>query len=101
MAKVLGCGLEVSEFEFQSCYYVHFRAEGLGKYDNRSCLKRDIINIMECAKKAARWLWIKSVSPWIVAARMQAGKSIERPEIPDEPRNIPNAVSQYANKIYL
>ena len=25
MVKVLGCGLEVSEFELQSRYYVHFR----------------------------------------------------------------------------
>ena len=31
VAKVLYCGLEVSEFELQSCYYVHFRTNSLGK----------------------------------------------------------------------
>ena len=31
MAKELDCGFEVSEFELQSCYYVHFRTNTLGK----------------------------------------------------------------------
>ena len=31
MAKVLDCDLEVSEFEFQSCYYGHFQTNTLGK----------------------------------------------------------------------
>ena len=31
MAKVLDCSLEVSEFELQSRYYVHFRINTLGK----------------------------------------------------------------------
>ena len=31
MAKVLVYGLEVSEFELHSCYYVHFRNNTLGK----------------------------------------------------------------------
>ena len=31
MAKVLDCGLDVSEFELQSQYYVHFRTNTLGK----------------------------------------------------------------------
>ena len=31
MAKLLGCVLEVSEFELQSRYYVHFRIDTLDK----------------------------------------------------------------------
>ena len=31
MVDVLDCGLEVSMFEFQSCYYVHFRTNTVGK----------------------------------------------------------------------
>ena len=31
MAKVLACSLKVSEFKFQSCYYVHFQTNTLGK----------------------------------------------------------------------
>ena len=31
MAKVLECGLEISEFQLQSCYYVHFRTNILEK----------------------------------------------------------------------
>ena len=34
MAEVLDCGLEVSEFERQSCYYVHFQNNTLGKRMN-------------------------------------------------------------------
>ena len=31
MAKVLNCGLNVTEFDPQSRYYVHFRSNILGK----------------------------------------------------------------------
>ena len=31
MIKVLDCGIVVSEFELQSCYYIHFRTNTLGK----------------------------------------------------------------------
>ena len=31
MVKAMDCGIVVSEFEFQSPYYVHFRANILGK----------------------------------------------------------------------
>ena len=31
MAIVMDCGLVVSEFELQSCYYVHFRTNTFGK----------------------------------------------------------------------
>ena len=31
MAKVLDCGLEVSGFQLQSSYYVHFRTNDLSK----------------------------------------------------------------------
>ena len=31
MAKVLDCNMVVSEFEFQSRYYVHFQATNNGK----------------------------------------------------------------------
>ena len=31
MAKAMDCGILVSEFEFQSRYYVYFRANILGK----------------------------------------------------------------------
>ena len=31
MAKVINCGIVVSEFILQSCYYVHFRANIFGK----------------------------------------------------------------------
>ena len=31
MVKAMDCGIEVSEFALQSCYYVHFRANTLGK----------------------------------------------------------------------
>ena len=31
VVNVLGWGIVVSEFELQSCYYVHFRTNTLGK----------------------------------------------------------------------
>ena len=31
MAKVLNYGLEQSKFDLQSCYYIHFQANALGK----------------------------------------------------------------------
>ena len=31
MVKVMDCEIVVSEFVLQSCYYVHFRANNLGK----------------------------------------------------------------------
>ena len=31
MAKVLDCSLELSKFELQSCYYVHFQTNTLEK----------------------------------------------------------------------
>ena len=31
MVKAMDCGIVVSEFEFQSCYYVHFVTNTLGK----------------------------------------------------------------------
>ena len=31
MVKAMDCGIVVSEFELQSCYYVHFRSNTLGK----------------------------------------------------------------------
>ena len=31
MVKAMDCGIVVSEFVLQSCYYVHFRANILGK----------------------------------------------------------------------
>ena len=31
MVKAMDCGIVVTAFEFQSCYYVHFRTETLGK----------------------------------------------------------------------
>ena len=31
MVKAMDCGIVVSEFVLQSCYYVHFRANTLGK----------------------------------------------------------------------
>ena len=34
MIKTMDCGIVVSEFELQSLYYVHFRANTLGKSMN-------------------------------------------------------------------
>ena len=34
IANVMDCSLEVSEFEIQSCYYVHFRTNTLEKVMN-------------------------------------------------------------------
>ena len=34
MVKALDCGIVVSEFEFQSRYYVHFRTNTIGKVMN-------------------------------------------------------------------
>ena len=31
MAKVLDCSIEVNEFKFQLCYYVHFQTDTFGK----------------------------------------------------------------------
>ena len=31
MVKVTGCRIIVSEFELQSCHYIHFRTNTLGK----------------------------------------------------------------------
>ena len=31
MVKAMDCGIVVSEFELQSCYYTHFRTNTLGK----------------------------------------------------------------------
>ena len=31
VAKVLFCYIIVNEFEFQSCYYIHFRTNTIGK----------------------------------------------------------------------
>ena len=31
MVKVMGYGIVVREFVLQSCYYIHFRANALGK----------------------------------------------------------------------
>ena len=31
MVKAMNCGIVVREFVLQSCYYVHFRANTLGK----------------------------------------------------------------------
>ena len=31
MVKAMDCGVVVSEFELQSCYYVYFRANTFGK----------------------------------------------------------------------
>ena len=31
MVKAMDCWIEVSEFELQLCYYVHFRINTLGK----------------------------------------------------------------------
>ena len=31
MVKAMDCGIIVSEFVLQSCYYIHFRANTLGK----------------------------------------------------------------------
>ena len=31
MVKLLDSNLEISEFEFESCYYVHFWTNSLGK----------------------------------------------------------------------
>ena len=31
MAKVLDCDLKVSDFELQSCYYIHFQTNNLMK----------------------------------------------------------------------
>ena len=38
-AKVRECGLEVSEFELQSHFYVHFRTHTLGKGTNSLSLQ--------------------------------------------------------------
>ena len=34
MVKAMNCGIVVREFVLQSCYYVHFRANTLGKSMN-------------------------------------------------------------------
>ena len=31
MANVMDCGLKISEFELQLCYYIHFQSNTLGK----------------------------------------------------------------------
>ena len=31
MVKTMDCGIVVSDFVLQSCYYIHFRANTLGK----------------------------------------------------------------------
>ena len=38
MVKALDCGILVSEFEFQSCSYVHFRTNSQGKGMNHLIL---------------------------------------------------------------
>ena len=39
MVKVMVCEIEVREFELQSRYYVHFRANTLGKWMNPHILQ--------------------------------------------------------------
>ena len=34
MVKTMDCGIVVSEFVLQSCYYVHFQTNNLGKGTN-------------------------------------------------------------------
>ena len=41
MAKVLDYGLEVSDFDLQSCYNIHFRTNTLGK-DMNPRISQDI-----------------------------------------------------------
>ena len=44
MVKALDCGIVVSEFELQSCYYVHSRANTLAKGINPSYPPSDRLN---------------------------------------------------------
>ena len=45
MANMLECDFVVSEFELQSCYYVHFRTNNLGKGIN-SLLHTAMVDIV-------------------------------------------------------
>ena len=52
MVKAMDCGIVVSEFEFQSRYYVHFRKNTLEKGMNPLILPAvDLIVLLE------GWLW--------------------------------------------
>ena len=44
MVKAMECGIVVREFELQSCYYVHFRKNTLGKSNEPSYSTRYGLN---------------------------------------------------------
>ena len=54
MAKVLDCGLEVYEFEFQSRYHVHFWANDLLKRYELPYLSSYGVNITAVLQG---WIW--------------------------------------------
>ena len=56
VANVLDCSMVVSEFELQSCYYVHFRTNTLGeKYETLYPLRYGFNSIT--AVLLLRWYW--------------------------------------------
>ena len=48
MVKAMDCGIVVSEFELQLCYYVYFRTNTIGKGINPLILPAVLLE---------RWLW--------------------------------------------
>ena len=51
MAKVLECGLEVSEFELQLCYYVHFQISTLRKHEKHNLPSNGLNSITDFFNK--------------------------------------------------
>ena len=64
MTKVLNCSLEVSEFEIQSRYYVHFRTNTFGKGIELPYLSSYVVN--ENLKKL--WKMKVTVLPFVIGA---------------------------------
>ena len=65
MVNVWYCSFKVSEFEFQSCYYVHFQINTLGKRINPSWSSYQWVKYYHCSSSTSmslvlnslRWQW--------------------------------------------
>ena len=56
MVKVLGCRFDVSKFELQLCYYIHFRTNNLKKDMNPYPPSYEVNSIT--AIFLPGWLWL-------------------------------------------
>ena len=55
MVKAMDCGIVISEFVFQLCYYVHFRANTLGKGMNPLILPAELNSTTTVL--LGEWIW--------------------------------------------